>query len=436
MNSFAKKARIVWRTKSVEVTRVIPSRYATSVATVDLPVPVPPPTSRITGRSSSCRSRKRCEAADRARAGLLAEQVDGEVAHAVEVDRSRARGRRGRPRFGARARTPSPRRRRRASRTRAISPFEYGVRSPRKSILPCRRSLIPPPPLASRMQLVVERELLAGRRSDVAAREHDVDSALARRPRRRRRSPPPSARRGRRRRRPRSSSRRSACRSARLPETCTTSAPCSSSRCLARPGVRVSGRGREERDAPARRRRRPAAGRSDCRDHARAELGDALAQLLPAAIPRRPSSARRGRRSGAGTRSGSRSRPPRSCCALTTRTRRLVATAAARRRSRRRGRARARARAAMRGAGGDVRGGDGAREPAAAAAAADRCGTPRERRRLEVVGRGVAAGVATARAARRRRRHLGDLRLRRAAAAHRDDDDLALAREQLRRVRR
>jgi hypothetical protein len=38
--------------KSVEVTRVIPSRCATSVATVDLPVPVAPPTSSRIGRSS------------------------------------------------------------------------------------------------------------------------------------------------------------------------------------------------------------------------------------------------------------------------------------------------------------------------------------------------------------------------------------------------
>src|SRR4051794_12968432 len=39
--------------KSVDVTRVMPSRCATSVATDDLPVPVAPPTSRTSGRSSS-----------------------------------------------------------------------------------------------------------------------------------------------------------------------------------------------------------------------------------------------------------------------------------------------------------------------------------------------------------------------------------------------
>ena len=49
MNSREKNARIVWRTKSVDVTRVIPSRCATSVATVDLPVPVAPPMSTTIG---------------------------------------------------------------------------------------------------------------------------------------------------------------------------------------------------------------------------------------------------------------------------------------------------------------------------------------------------------------------------------------------------
>jgi hypothetical protein len=59
MNSFEKNARMVCRMKSVDVTRVMPSRYAASVATVDLPVPVAPPTSTMIGKSSSCSSRKR-----------------------------------------------------------------------------------------------------------------------------------------------------------------------------------------------------------------------------------------------------------------------------------------------------------------------------------------------------------------------------------------
>ena len=57
MNSSEKNARIVWRMKSVDVTRVMPSRYAISVATRDFPVPVPPPTRTTIGRSSSCSSR-------------------------------------------------------------------------------------------------------------------------------------------------------------------------------------------------------------------------------------------------------------------------------------------------------------------------------------------------------------------------------------------
>ena len=53
MKSSEKNARIVWRMKSVDVTRVIPKRYASSVATVDLPVPVAPPMKTMIGRSSS-----------------------------------------------------------------------------------------------------------------------------------------------------------------------------------------------------------------------------------------------------------------------------------------------------------------------------------------------------------------------------------------------
>src|SRR5919108_653406 len=59
MNSTEKNARIVWRMKSVDVTRVIPSRYAISVATVDLPVPVAPPIRRMIGRASCCSGRGR-----------------------------------------------------------------------------------------------------------------------------------------------------------------------------------------------------------------------------------------------------------------------------------------------------------------------------------------------------------------------------------------
>ena len=62
MNSREKNARIVCRMKSVDVTRVIPSRCAASVASVDLPVPVAPPTSRSDRElevRSACRRRSR-----------------------------------------------------------------------------------------------------------------------------------------------------------------------------------------------------------------------------------------------------------------------------------------------------------------------------------------------------------------------------------------
>ena len=53
MNWREKKARMVCRTMSVDVTRVIPILCATSVATDDFPVPVAPPTRSTSGRSSS-----------------------------------------------------------------------------------------------------------------------------------------------------------------------------------------------------------------------------------------------------------------------------------------------------------------------------------------------------------------------------------------------
>ena len=59
MNSGEKNARIVCRMKSVDATRLIPSRCATSTATVDFPVPVEPPIITIIGTSSCCRSDSR-----------------------------------------------------------------------------------------------------------------------------------------------------------------------------------------------------------------------------------------------------------------------------------------------------------------------------------------------------------------------------------------
>ena len=66
MNSGEKKARIVCRMKSVEATRVMPSRCATSAATVDFPVPVEPPISTTIGTSSDLQVREPAEPPDRA----------------------------------------------------------------------------------------------------------------------------------------------------------------------------------------------------------------------------------------------------------------------------------------------------------------------------------------------------------------------------------
>ena len=55
MRSIEKKARMTWRTMSVEATRVMKSRCATSVASVLLPTPVAPPM-RITSGTSRRRS--------------------------------------------------------------------------------------------------------------------------------------------------------------------------------------------------------------------------------------------------------------------------------------------------------------------------------------------------------------------------------------------
>ena len=59
-----------------------------------------------------------------------------------------------------------------------------------------------------------------------------------------------------------------------------------------------------------------------------------------------------------------------------------------------------------------------------------------ERSDLEVVGRGVTAGARERQQLVDARRRLDDLGLRRPAPAHRDDDHVAVAREQPRDVRR
>ena len=86
MNSFEKNARIVWRMKSVDATRVIPSRCATSAASVDLPVPVEPPIRTMIGTSSDCRSASR-RSRPTARSPSSSPSVScGEDAQALGVD--------------------------------------------------------------------------------------------------------------------------------------------------------------------------------------------------------------------------------------------------------------------------------------------------------------------------------------------------------------
>ena len=197
---------------------------------------------------------------------------------------------------------------------------------------------------ARRVSSAVERELLAGRGQHVAAGQHDLDAALAPgrrddvdrgrlqldeeevgvdRPRARRAAP--AGRPGCRRR-------------------ATTSAPYASSRCVRSPSCARSRRGREERDAATLDRLRPGGAGAPSRARS-GRAGLPAPAAPPSPFPARPSSARRDPRSGAGTRSGSRSRPldpaARSRRGSVGSSRR----AAGRRRSRRRGRARGRARA-------------------------------------------------------------------------------------------
>ena len=197
MNSSEKNARIVWRTKSVDVTRVIPSRCATSVATVDLPVPVAPPTSTTSGTSSSSQLAGSGGAGRRDGApSSLAEHLDRELLDPVEVGASAAASRRGPARRGARARTrratPSPVRDQRA-RHQALR-VRQPRRSPSGSGSQRRRSGITP----HHLRLAARRARAARRRGRLARRAARRRCRRTRRrrrarppPRRRRRSPPP-----------------------------------------------------------------------------------------------------------------------------------------------------------------------------------------------------------------------------------------------------
>ena len=128
MNSFEKNARIVCRMKSVDVTRVIPSRCAASVASVDLPVPVRAADEEHDRRVELLKRLQAAQPAHRpARVGL-AEHLDRELAEPVEVETRRARAPGGR--LGAAGQLVGPRQRQPvAGSARAIRPFENGGQS-------------------------------------------------------------------------------------------------------------------------------------------------------------------------------------------------------------------------------------------------------------------------------------------------------------------
>ena len=90
MNSREKNARIVCRMKSVDVTRVIPRRCAASVASVDLPVPVAPPTSKTTGSSRCCNACSRRRRRIVRPASGSPSTSPGDLRQPVEVELERA----------------------------------------------------------------------------------------------------------------------------------------------------------------------------------------------------------------------------------------------------------------------------------------------------------------------------------------------------------
>ena len=102
--SWVKKARSTWRITSVAITRLIPSRPASMVASVDLPTPVVPPIRTTSGRSSrpsrvQARKRRTAVSPSSAWQHLLADRV--QALH-VQLARRRARRAAARPRAPAR----------------------------------------------------------------------------------------------------------------------------------------------------------------------------------------------------------------------------------------------------------------------------------------------------------------------------------------------
>ena len=394
MNSGEKNARIVCRMKSVEATRVIPSRCATSAATVDLPVPVEPPISTI-DRHVELLQVRRAAAGGRPRARpRLAEHLAREHVEALERRPTARRARRGRAR-SARASSYAgrPGRRSRSARAPSGPSSTAARRSPSGSGSPWRGCDITATPTGSERRAAPRRARspttsFAGEHDADAARERvlgddvdrgglhldevrvGLDRTSSRAARRGRRGSPRRARRRRRGARRRS-----------RPAVNTATRPSSGS-------------------AP--RPQTPAATRRPLDDDGRRSSRRYVLRYGSTLVPapddehapvdgdrRDRGAARRRRRTTSGARSAARRAPS---ATFETKTR--------------------------------------AREPAARAAAADRRHARRARRSRG--GRTRRAGPA----ARERdevvdgRRRLDELGLGRAAAAHRDDDDVAVAREQ------
>ena len=325
---------------------MIPSRQAASVATVDLPVPVAPPTSTISGVVHLPEVVVEPQPAAGALALLAAEHLDGELLEPVERERLLAAARRGRARCaappGRRARRRLRRRSargpsgpsstaappgRRAARRRASARSSGHVPSasaPRASGPPLEGGATRLPgrgryPEGARVRAEVcrkcdvssscglrllrrSRQLLEGgvevalarQREHLVVGEHDRDAALGG-------GLGDDVDRGGldlddvdvgvecARGRARSTSRR-----ARLPDTATSAAPCSSRRWPPQQRVAARPRGREERDAPALDRPPAGAGAARTRSSAcRRELLDRRRRRARGPSPPRPSSARR-----------------------------------------------------------------------------------------------------------------------------------------------
>ena len=140
MNSFEKNVRIVCRMKSVDVTRVMPRRCAASVAIVDLPVPVAPPTRSSSGSSSRwsasiLRSRRTVRAASSSPMSSDASSPRRSRSSDIAPRSARSRSARRAMRYARSGSSPV------TTSARAIRPFENGTSSPSGSGRRWRRSL-------------------------------------------------------------------------------------------------------------------------------------------------------------------------------------------------------------------------------------------------------------------------------------------------------